>query len=74
MSFRALLLLFVLAALPVGAQPKTWRSADGTNSFEAKFVSTDGNHVTLLRGDGRLLTFSVAKLHPDDQRWEMVEI
>jgi hypothetical protein len=48
---------------------RAWRSADGSKSFQAEFLASDGARVTLKRGDGRILTFDLAKLHEDDRAW-----
>ncbi len=48
---------------------RAWRNATGTKTFRAEFLASDGVRVTLKRGDGRILTFAMAKLHPNDQVW-----
>jgi len=64
------LLLILLTALPCLATVRTWRNVDGSQSFDAEFLSTDGVRVTLKRSaDNRILTFTSEKLHPDDQAW-----
>lgn len=63
----ATLLLVFASACP--AEAREWRSSDGARTFTADFVSTDGTRVTLKRSDGRIITFSLSKLHPDDQAW-----
>ncbi|MDA0766116.1 MAG: hypothetical protein O3A92_04760, partial [Verrucomicrobia bacterium] len=64
------LLLILLTALPSLATVRTWRNVDGSQSFDAEFLSTDGVRVTLKRSaDNRILTFTSEKLHPDDQAW-----
>ena len=60
-------LLFVLVTSPV-LSARTWKSATGDRTFEATYISNDGKLVTLRR-TGRILTFAIAKLHPDDQEW-----
>lgn len=64
-----LILLLLLTAFPAPAAMRAWRSADGARTFNAEFLYSDGVHVTLKRGDGRILTFAMAKLHPEDQAW-----
>lgn len=66
---RLLLLLFLSLPLVATAAPRDWRSSDGSKSFRAEFLSSDGVRVTLKRNDGRILTFDMAKLHPSDQVW-----
>lgn len=63
------ILLFLLTALPLLAATRSWRSSDGNRSFAAEFISSDGVRVTLKRSDSRILTFSLNKLHADDQAW-----
>ena len=58
------LLLISLSALPANA--REWKNATGSNSFEADYISNDGKLVTLRR-NGRILTFSIEKLHASDQ-------
>lgn len=66
MRFLILLAAFLVfvPALPA----RTWRSASGDRKFEATYLSNDGKLVTLRRS-GRILTFSIDKLHPDDKQW-----
>ncbi|MGC6466184.1 MAG: hypothetical protein ACON38_14195 [Akkermansiaceae bacterium] len=66
MRIFTILALFLLAISPLSA--RKWRSADGKKSFEATYVSHDGKSVT-LRKVNRILTFSIDKLHEDDQIW-----
>ncbi len=61
------LLLSLLVATPL-LSGRTWKNATGDQSFEATYLSNDGKLVTLRRS-GRILTFAIAKLHPDDQEW-----
>jgi len=60
--------LILMALLMSPAFARKWRSADGKQSFEATYVSHDGKSVTLRKAT-RILTFSVEKLHEDDQIW-----
>jgi hypothetical protein len=62
-----LVLLLLLSALPLFG--RAWRNTEGTQSFEAEFLASDGIRVTLKRQDGRIVTFSMSKLHRDDQAW-----
>lgn len=64
-----LLFAFLLTSLPVSASVRSWRNADGTRSFKAEFLTSDGVRVTLKRSDGRILTFAMTKLHQEDQDW-----
>lgn len=65
---RALLLIISLLTAAPLLSARTWKSANGDRSFEATYLSNDGKLVTLRRS-GRILTFAIAKLHPDDQEW-----
>lgn len=61
-----ILLLFITLSPPLPA--RTWRSATGDRQFEATYLSNDGKLVTLRR-NGRILTFAIDKLHPEDREW-----
>ena len=63
------LILFLLTVLPLLAAERSWRSTDGNRSFRAEFLSSDGVRVTLKRGDHRIITFPLDKLHKDDRSW-----
>lgn len=62
------LIFFLFLILLSQLSAREWRSADGKRSFEADYISNDGNQVTLKKESG-LLTFEISKLHPDDQAW-----
>jgi hypothetical protein len=67
---RSLLLtLLITGAVPLFAETRTWRSADGTNSFSGEYVSHDVKQVTIRREDGKVFTVDYAKLHADDKTW-----
>jgi hypothetical protein len=67
---RFLLSLLLLSSLTASAAGvRSWRNSDGSQSFQAEFLASDGVRVTLKRGDGRILTFAMAKLHEDDREW-----
>jgi len=61
-------LLLASAALATAA-PRTWKSADGTRSFQGEFVARSENQITLSRSDGQKISLDLAKLHLDDQLW-----
>ena len=65
---RVFILLTTLFFSVSSLSARTWKSASGDKSFDASYVSNDGKLVTLRKG-GRILTFSIAKLHADDQGW-----
>lgn len=61
-----------LLALAIGtarAEPRNWRSTDGSKAFSADYLSHDQRRVTVRRRDGRVITFDIAKLHSEDQAW-----
>ena len=67
---RPLLLLLVLASsMAAPAAMRAWRNLEGTRSFQAEYLSSDGARVTLKRRDGRIITLSIRKLHTGDQAW-----
>ncbi len=68
-SFRLLLLSLAMLAPLYSGETRKWTSEDGTKHFDAEFVSRSGDEVTLLREDGKELTFDLVRLHEDDRRW-----
>lgn len=56
------------AAVPADPQPKfrTWTSADGKFTVEAKLVTVEGNQVKLERRDGSVVTVPLEKLSEAD--------
>lgn len=64
-SIIALLCSFCLHA----ADSRKWTNPEGTKSFDAEYVSRDGDEITLKRSDGKEITFNISKLHEDDGRW-----
>lgn len=65
---RPLLLLLIAAPL-LHAEPRVWKNAAGSQSFTGDYVSHDLRRVTIRRADGRVFTLELAKLHPDDRNW-----
>ena len=65
---RLFILLATLLLSAFSLTARTWKSASSDKSFDASYVSNDGKLVTLRKG-GRILTFSIAKLHADDRAW-----
>lgn len=69
MSLRFLILALLSCTL-VHAAPRTWRSADGSKSFEGDFVGREGTKVTVKQTvGGKEITFDMAFLHEDDRKW-----
>jgi hypothetical protein len=64
-----LLILLFTGAAPLFAESRTWKSADGVNSFSGEYVSHDDKQVTIRREDGKVFTVDYAKLHADDKTW-----
>jgi hypothetical protein len=64
-----LLLLLITGTAPLFAETRTWKSADGVNSFSGEYVSHDDKQVTIRREDGKVFTVDYAKLHTDDKTW-----
>ena len=48
---------------------RSWRNAEGTKSFQAEVLASDGARVTLKRSDGRILTLKISALHDNDRAW-----
>ncbi len=72
MKFKNLLAAGVALSFGVGSlQARTWTNADGSKTFEADFKTYDkeGGKVTVLMGNGRSVTFAVAKLSEDDRKF-----
>ncbi len=68
-KIRILSLFLALSNILAAGESRTWRNTDGTKHFEAEFVTREGNNVTLLREDGKELTFDLGMLHQEDKRW-----
>lgn len=65
----ALATVLGLAALPAVAAPRSWKSTDGTRTFDGDYVTHDAQRVTIRRADGRVFTLDIGKLHADDRAW-----
>jgi len=63
-----LLVLLLLSVCVFHVHAREWKNASGSSSFNADYISNDGKQVTLRR-NGRILTFSIEKLHSSDQEW-----
>ncbi len=66
---RTISLFLALSTLLAAGESRTWKNTDGSKHFEAEFVSREGNTVTLIREDGKELTFDLDKLHEEDRGW-----
>ena len=65
---RTFLFLTLATTLHAG-ETRTWTNSDGAKKFDAEFVSRTQTEVTLLRRNGKKLTFTLDILHEDDRRW-----
>lgn len=66
---RFLFLIFFLSSLAAPGAMRSWRNSEGTKTFKAEYLSSDGARVTLKRSDGRIITIGIAKLHDLDRAW-----
>ena len=70
---HSVFLLATLATILTAGENRTWTSADGSKKFAAEFIRRNGNQVTLVRKDGKEISFDLAKLHEIDRRWIELE-
>ena len=68
---KTILLLGALALAAV-SQARTWTSADGSKTFEADYVSSTADSVTILR-KGRKVTFKLSFFSEEDNTWVKAE-
>jgi S1-C subfamily serine protease len=61
--------LILLLLCSLFASAREWKSADGSKTFEGQLVSYAPPSVTVVRSDGRRLTFSDSKLSDADKRY-----
>ncbi len=67
---RPVISILIAVSFPLFAgESRLWRDAEGTRSFEAEFVSRKDGNITLLREDGKELTFDISKLHEENRQW-----
>jgi hypothetical protein len=62
--------LFALAGLALACgtlQARTWKSSDGSKSFDAELVEYADGKVTVKTSSGRKMTFKESVLSADDQ-------
>ncbi len=64
----------VSSALTLAADARTWKSADGSKSFEGEFVEFKDGQVTVKRANGRRMTFPEAVLSEGDREWVKAEL
>ena len=51
------------------AAERTWRDVSGQYSVKAEFVKVEGDLVSLLKADGKVIQIPVQKLSSVDRRW-----
>lgn len=51
------------------AEFRTWSNLDKTKTFEAEYVSSKENQVTMRLENFKSITMEITKLHIDDQLW-----
>ena len=64
-----LIFLLLTSHLVSSGAMRAWRNTEGTRSFRAEYLSSDGARVTLKRRDGRIITLAIKTLHRDDRAW-----
>jgi hypothetical protein len=65
-----LITLFAATLTLAHAAPRTWRSLDGTKSFDGEFVKREGPAITIAQAiGGKEITFNITMLHAEDQKW-----
>jgi hypothetical protein len=62
-------IFLIISSLAGAAEFRTWSNPDKTKSFEAEFVSTRDDRVTLRLKSFKNITVEISKLHVDDQLW-----
>jgi len=66
----ALLAACFLGAMPASAVPREWKTADGSKTINAEFVSSKGGDVTIRRAtDQKIFTIALATLSEADRKW-----
>ena len=53
-------------AVPPPSEFRTWTSADGRSTVEARILAADNGNVQLERRDGKLVTVPISKLNEPD--------
>jgi hypothetical protein len=64
-----IIVLFALFGFINQCEAKTWHSVDGKRNFDAEIVSYQSPNVTVKLPDGKLMSFNIAVLNVDDQRY-----
>ncbi|MGJ8643818.1 MAG: hypothetical protein ACSHX9_10450 [Luteolibacter sp.] len=66
---RILIISVLATACLYAGESRKWTNPEGTKSFDAEYLSRDGDEITLKRSDGSEIAFDISKLHEDDHRW-----
>lgn len=66
---RTLTFSLLISTLSHAEEQREWRNAEGTKHFEAEFLRRKADLITLLRADGKELTFDIGKLHENDRKY-----
>ncbi len=66
---RTLTISLLVSLFSHAGEERRWSNSDGTKHFDAEFVSREADLITLLRSDGKELTFDISKLHEEDRQW-----
>lgn len=64
-----IIITLLIASPLLHAEPRAWRSADGTRSIQGEFLKRDAARVTIRRPDQKQVIISLDKLHADDRAW-----
>lgn len=62
-------IFLIISSLAGAAEFRTWSNLDKTKTFEAEFVSSKDNLVTLRLKSFKNITVEIDKLHIEDQQW-----
>ena len=54
-----IIVLLLSSQLVTPGAMRAWRNAEGSKSFQAEYLSSDGARVTLKRRDGRIITLAI---------------
>ena len=69
MRFPFSILLAAASVSTALAEPRPWKSADGSKSIAGEFIKRADDKVTIRSEAGKELEIEIAKLHEDDRKW-----
>ncbi|HBM79040.1 MAG TPA: hypothetical protein DD438_13100 [Verrucomicrobiales bacterium] len=61
--------MILLGGMLLHAESRSWRSANGNQSFRAEFISSDGSSVLLRKPNRKTVTVALNNLHSSDRDW-----